>query len=90
MSPETRELIGVLAGTIPWLVLVAGIVWSTVMASHDRSRHDREPTRMPTRDGRSPSADLEGVRALRHSGTRATARGRSRGVPRAVAPGADG
>ena len=89
MSPDTRELIGVLAGTIPWLVVVAGLVWSTVVASHDRSRHGREPTRMPTRDGWSPSAAREGVRKLRRSGTRATARGRSRGAPRAVAPGAD-
>lgn len=90
MSPDTRELIGVLAGTIPWLVLVAGLVWSTVTASRDHSRTDRGPTRMPTRAGWSSSVDLESVRPLRQSGTRATARGRSRGVPRAVAPGADG
>lgn len=90
MSPETRELIGVLVGTIPWLVLVVGLVWSTAMASRDRSRNDRGASRMPTWDGWSPSADLDGVRVLRHSGTRATARGRSRGVTRAVAPGVDG
>ena len=90
MSPDTRELIGVLVGTVPWLVIVVGLVWSTLMASQDRSRHGREPARTPTRDGWSPGADLDSVRKLRHSGTRTAARGRGRGVPRAVVPGADG
>lgn len=90
MSPETRELLGVLAGTIPWIVVAVGLVWSTVAASYDRARHDRKPARRPTRAGWSAGAHLDGVRSLRPSGAGAIARERGRGSSRAVAPAGDG
>ncbi|MGH3005621.1 MAG: hypothetical protein ACRDOS_06930 [Gaiellaceae bacterium] len=37
MSAETRELLGVLVGAIPWIALVAGLLYSMV-ADRDRGR----------------------------------------------------
>lgn len=40
MGYETREMLLILASTLPWVVIVAALIWSTVTANLDRARAD--------------------------------------------------